>query len=92
MKKQQLQKKFDIKNSLNQIFEGAQDDRKSNWNQYFSNLAKIYNNELDGDSNLKTYVMSLESLSDGEKKTIFALHNMASDDKPYALRLRKYCS
>jgi len=49
LKKHDLQKKFDVKNKLNDIFDGAIDDRKSNWDQYFSNLAKIYNKELTSD-------------------------------------------
>lgn len=31
LKKGELAKKFEIKNKLNEIFDGAIDDRKSNW-------------------------------------------------------------
>ena len=65
---------------MNEIFEGAVDDRKSNWDQYFGNLSKIYYKELAGESNLRTFVQGLEKLSDSEKSTIFALHNSASND------------
>ena len=65
---------------MNEIFAGAVDDRKSNWDQYFGNLGKIYNKELAGESNLRTFVQGFEKLSDSEKSTIFALHNSASND------------
>jgi hypothetical protein len=80
LKKKELQTKFEVKNNLNEIFSAAIDDRKSNWDQYFGNLSKIYNKELAGESNLRTFVHGFEKLSDSEKRTIFALHNSASND------------
>lgn len=41
LKKRDLIQKYQVKNSLNQIFKNAEDNRSNNWEQYFLKLSKI---------------------------------------------------
>lgn len=88
-----------LKQNLKKFFGNVKDNRKDNFEEYFSQLIKVYKDELPDDSsagegskmnNLKQFVMSQEKLSDKEKNGIFYLHNNGSEDEVYAMRMMQF--